>query len=368
MINNERLIRTFLEYVQISSESKNEKAVSEKITADLDSLGLSTYADESGKKIGSNGNNIYCILPGSKDIEPMLFSAHMDTVKPGMDIKPYIEDGYIKSKGDTVLGSDDKAGICAILEALRIVKESKIPHGTIEAVFTICEEEGLLGAKNIDYSRLKSKKAVVIDCSGTSGKIVTQAPGQIKLFSRIIGKPSHAGLAPENGISAIMVAAEAIANMKLLRIDHETTANIGTLKAEGATNIVSPQAQLVAEARSLSLEKLQIQVNHMVSCLQNAVKKYGADVEINTETSYYPFKINQEDEYVLLIKEKCRELGIEVKIASSGGGSDANIYNQNGILAVNIGVGMELVHTADERLNIQEFEKTANLVAALMLR
>ena len=212
MINKERLLSTFVDYVQIDSESKNEKAMSERLVKDLSSLGFEAYADESGKAAGSNGNNVYCYIPGTLDLEPILFSAHMDTVTPGIGIEPIIEDGYVKSKGNTILGGDNKAGICAVMEALKTIKEHDLPHRPMEIVFSISEEVGLLGAKNLDYNNLKSKKAIILDSGGNAGKIIVQAPGQAKIYAKIFGKAAHAGNSPESGISAIMVGAEAVSN------------------------------------------------------------------------------------------------------------------------------------------------------------
>lgn len=366
MISNERMLNTFMEYVKIDSETKNEKAIGERIINDLKELGLEVYKDEAGKKLNSNGNNIYCYIPGTIDSETMLFSAHMDTVTPGIGIEPYIDKDYIKSKGDTILGGDDKAGVIAILEALRTIKENNLPHRPIEIVFTICEEGGVNGVKEVEFQRLKAKKGIVLDSGKGPGHIITEAPGQTRIFAKVKGKASHAGAHPEDGISALMVAAEAVSNMKLLRIDSETTANIGTFKAEGPTNIVSPLAEIVAEARSRSIEKLNEQTEHMINCLKESCEKYGAELEYKVENCYYSYVLGHEDEHIKTIADVCENLGLEVVKIPSGGGSDANVYNLNGIKAVNIGAGMELAHTTDERLNIEDFINAAKVVLKLM--
>ncbi|WP_312702366.1 M20/M25/M40 family metallo-hydrolase [Sedimentibacter sp.] len=366
MINEKRLISTFMEYVQIDSETKNEKDISERIINDLRELGYEPYTDESGKKLNSNGNNVYCFIPGTNQSEPMIFSAHMDTVTPGKGIVPYIDGNYIKSKGDTILGGDDKAGVTAIIEALRTVKENNLPHRPIEIVFTICEEGGVNGVKEVDFSKLTAKKGIVLDSGGGPNKIIVEAPGQTRIFAEIIGKPSHAGVSPEKGISAIMVAAEAVTNMKLLRIDNETTANIGTFKAVGATNIVSPSVEIVAEARSRSVEKLKSQTNHMVKCLQDTCDKYGAELKYDIEYCYLSYALDLQDEHLKQIESVCEKLGLEVEKVPSGGGSDANIFNHNGIKAVNVGAGMELAHTTDEQLNINEFINASKFVLEMM--
>ena len=187
MINKDRLINTFMEYVQIDSESKNEKAISEIIVKDLEELGFETYTDKAGEKIGSNGNNVYCFIPGNMESETMLFSAHMDTVTPGNGIIPYVDGDYIKSKGNTILGGDDKSGIAAIIEALRSIKENNLPHRPMEIVFTICEEGGLKGVKEVEFSKLKAKKGIILDSGGKPSSIITQAPGQTKINGSIRG-------------------------------------------------------------------------------------------------------------------------------------------------------------------------------------
>lgn len=368
MLNKERLIKTFMDYVKIDSETKNEKAISEKIAQDLKDLGLEVYVDKAGEKAASNGNNVYCFLEGTKDLEPILFSAHMDTVTPGIGIEPYIDGEYIKSKCETILGGDDKSGVVAIIEALRIIKEKNLPHRPIEVVFSICEEGGLLGAKYIELDKIKSKRAVILDSGSSPAKIVIEAPSQNNIHAKIFGKPSHAGGNPEDGISAIMVLAEAVTNMKLLRIDSETTANIGTFKAVGATNIVSPFAEMIAEARSRSDEKLKEQTEHMIDCLQIAAEKYNAKLEYNVIEKYFSYRLDPEDELVEMVSNICKNMGLNVEKVASGGGSDANIYNRNGIKSINLGTGMEFAHTTDERLCIYDFVTVAKVVLEIMTK
>lgn len=365
-INNGRLLDTFMEYVKIDSETRNEKAIGEKIIHDLREIGFDTYMDEAGKKLKSNGNNIYCFIPGTNTSETMLFSAHMDTVTPGVGIEPYVDGEYIKSKGNTILGGDDKAGVVAIIEALRTIQEYNIPHRAMDIVFSICEEGGVNGVKEVEFQRLNSKKGIILDSGGSPSHIITSAPGQTRIFADIKGKAAHAGACPEQGVSAIVAAADAVSKMKLLRVDSETTANIGTFKAEGPTNIVSPLVEIVAEARSRSIEKLNEQTKHMVDCLEQSCEKYGAQLKYKIENCYYSYALDEDDEHLLTISKVCEDMGLEVAMIPSGGGSDANVYNLNGIKAINIGCGMELAHTTNERLKIEDFQNAANVVLKLM--
>jgi tripeptide aminopeptidase len=290
----------------------------------------------------------------------------MDTVSPGKGIKPVIKDGVIYSDGTTVLGGDDKAGIAAILEAIETVIEKGIPHGDIEVVFSIYEEGGLYGAKNLDYTKLKAKKGFVLDSGGNPGEIIIQGPAQNKIYAKFIGKEAHAGVAPENGISAIQMAAEAISNMKLLRIDEETTANIGVISGGEATNIVTKEVKIQGEARSLSDEKLQKQTEHMVKCCEEAAQKFGGRVEVEVDHSYGAFKVEEDAEIVQKVKEACRNIGLEPYTTSSGGGSDTNILNANGIVAVNLGIGERKPHTVEEHIHIKDLENAARLVLEII--
>lgn len=361
MINQDRLIDRFLEYIQIDSESKNERAFADRLIADLKQIGAEVTEDNVGEKIGSNANNIIAKLEGTTD-ETYMFSSHMDTVVPGVGIKPTIEDGIIKSDGATILGGDDKAGVAAIVEMLTVLKEEDIPHNNIEVVFTVCEEVGLLGSKYLDYDLLDADYGFVLDSGGKPGFVVLQAPAQNVMEFTFNGKSAHAGIEPEKGISAIMVAAEAINNMNLLRIDEETTANVGIIEGGEATNIVTDKVYVKAEARSLDADKIKKQTDHMVEEVEKACEKYDIEPEINVIESYKPFNISEEDMPVPIVKEAIENIGLDYNPGSTGGGSDTNNYNLNGIPSVNLGVGMMGAHTLEEHIAVEDITSCAKLV------
>lgn len=366
MIQNERLLHTFLDYVRIDSESTREGAMAARIATDLKAIGCQIYVDDSGPRTGSETGNLYCTLPGTMPGEPLLLSAHMDTVTPGNGVDPVVENGIIRSRGDTVLGGDDKSGVAAIVEAMRTVVEQGLPHPTIEAVFTVAEEIGLQGSLHLDYDRITARRAAVLDSSGPAGTIVISAPGQYKLSATVLGRRAHAGVAPEEGISAVQVLCDAVSRMKLLRIDQETTANIGTISATSATNIVPDRARLEAEARSRSDEKLEAQVRHMMDCLQTACDRFGASLEGGPTKIYSAYAFSPDDPFVADVAAACRRAGLEPRLTASGGGSDANHMNANGIQALVLGTGMHKVHTTSEELAVRDLEETAALVLALI--
>ena len=360
------VLKTFLDYVQISSESRSEKTFAKRVENDLRSLGLRVQTDHAAEKAYANTGNVCAFLDGDSSFEPILFSAHLDTVPPGKNICPVVENGVIHSAGDTILGSDDKSGVAAIMQALKWIVEQNIPHRPIEVAFTIGEEVGLLGAKYLDYTQFQSHHAVVFDNEGDVGTIVNQAPGHMEIAATITGKAAHAGVAPEDGISAIIVAADAVTNMQLLRIDEETTANIGTFLAEGPNNIVPETVRISAEIRSHNPQKLQKHCNQMIEALENACRKYHAALQYATEVSYASYHIPQNDPLILLLRDCCDTLGLPVSIVPTGGGSDANIFNTNGIRSVVVGTGMEKIHSVSEYITVQNLENTAKLALELM--
>lgn len=365
MINKERLLNTFLDYVRIDSESRDEKAMAQRVIADLKAIGCEIYVDDTVDKTGSNTGNVYATLSGTAPGEPIILCAHMDTVVPGVGVEPVVEDGIIRSKGDTVLGSDDKSGVAAVVEAMRTVVERNIPHPTVQAVFTVCEEIGLYGSKYMDYSRLTAKKAAVLD-AGTPGSIVTSGPGQYKFDVAVVGRKAHAGVAPEQGISAIQVLAEAIANMKQLRIDEETTANIGSVHADYPTNIVAERATMTAECRSRDAAKLEAQAEHMEACLRAACDKYGATLELERTKAYDSYCHNERDPFVQEMAAAMRRAGVNPLLRPGGGGSDVNNMCQHGITALMVGTGMDKVHTTAEQIAVADLESTAQMVLELI--
>lgn len=365
-VNQERLINHFLDIVQIDSESKNEKAIAEALAEQLGELGFTVTKLPVPEHV-SNGFNIYARLEGSLE-GSIVFSSHMDTVTPGKGIEPIIEDGVIRSKGNTVLGGDDKSGISAVMEAVRVIKENNHAHKTIELAFTVYEEGGLHGSKNYDMSYIQSNHAIVLDSGGPIGTIITSAPGQQNLKVTITGRPAHAGLAPEEGINALTVAADAIMNMTLARIDEETTANIGVVRGGQATNIVMPELYIEGEARSLDDVKLAKQVEHMESTFKAAAEKHEAQIEIISTRAYNAYKISDDNEHVTSIKDAFESINISPFTKSTGGGSDANVFNEKGLTTVNLSTGMSKVHTTEEFIKVSDMVDITRFLAAYLTR
>ena len=366
MISKERVLERFLKYIQIDSESYSEGQFAKVLKEELEILGFEVEFDNAGEVVGSDTGNLIARLKGNIQGESILLCGHMDTVRPGKSIKPVIKDGIVYSDGTTILGGDNKSGVASILEALTAIKEENIQHTDIEVVFTIAEEVGIYGAKNLDYSKIKSKKAYIFDTSGDIGNIIIKGPAQDKIIVEINGKAAHAGVSPESGISAIQIAAEAIANMKLLRIDENTTANIGKINGGVATNVVCPEVIIEAETRSTDINSLEKQTAHMIEVFEKSAKKFGGTVDIKVDRVFGQFVIDENDEIVKKAKKAMNNLGIEGKISSSGGGSDTNILNGNGIKAINLSSGERKPHTLDEYMVIDDLEKLSKLILEIV--
>ncbi|MFD2214116.1 M20/M25/M40 family metallo-hydrolase [Metabacillus endolithicus] len=367
MINKQRLLDEFLELVQVDSETKYEAEIAKVLKNKFSDLGLHVVEDDTTAVTGHGAGNLICTLEATKEnVDPIYFTSHMDTVVPGKGIKPSIKDGYVVTDGTTILGADDKAGLAAMLEAIKTLKEENIQHGKIEFVITAGEESGLVGAKALDPHLMTAKFGYALDSDGKVGTIIVAAPTQAKVKATVYGKTAHAGVAPEKGVSAITIAAKAIAKMPLGRIDHETTANIGRFEGGTQTNIVCDLVHILAEARSLVPEKMEEQVKKMKEAFESVATEMGGRAEVDIEVMYPGFKFGDGDHVVEVAKRAAARIGRNSELQTSGGGSDANVIAGNGIPTVNLAVGYEEIHTTNEKMPIEELEKTAELVLAVI--
>ena len=375
MINQERIKNLLLELVRIDSTSRKEGDVAQRLKQICEELGAEVFIDDAGEKVGGNTGNVIARFPGTiPDAEPIMMSAHMDTVVPGEGVKPIVEGDIIRTDGTTVLGGDDKSGCAVIVETIRCLQEQSIPHAPIDAIFSICEEVGLLGAKNVDMSKVRARYGIVFD-SDDPGFLFTKGPSANHMEWKVYGLESHAGVAPEQGISAIRVAAEAIAGMKLGRIDEETTANVGVIEGGKATNITTNYVYLRGEARSHSDEKLEAQTAHMTKCFEDAAAKYEVTVdgvttkgrvEAHITREYYSMNVPESSRVVQLVYAAAARKGLKVEAVASGGGCDANIFNKRGIECANFGTGMRAIHTVKEWLDVKDMYASAEMSLEVM--
>lgn len=373
MINTDRLRQVFENLVKIDSPSGEEKKVAEWLKTKLAGFECKIVEDDAAKKLNTEAGNIIAYFDGNNDKAPIMLGAHMDTVEPGRGIEPVFENGIFTSKGNTVLGGDDKSAIAVILEVLEVLKENNIDHCPIDIVFTVFEEGGLRGAKAIDPSLIRAKFGYIPDSGDVEG-IVMNAPGCNELEFTIKGKASHAGAEPEKGVNAIMTAAKALSKIDSGRIDAETTCNIGIINGGKATNIVPDSVTIKAEVRSHDLTKLEDVTNKIKKAFEDAVeedrKKYNIDnfpkLELKIDQDFPNLVLKEDDMVVCLGKEAASKVGFELKGKVSGGGSDANILFHKGIKAAVIGTGMTEIHTVNESIALKDMVKCAEFLLEII--
>lgn len=357
MIRRERLVETFLELVRIDSPSGKEAQIAQRLIALLQELGAEAGLDDHGNVIAS--------LAG--DGEPLLLSAHMDTVQPGEGIAPIVEDDLIRTDGSTVLGGDPKAGVSAILEGLRSLREEGRRHRAVEVAFSRSEEIGLVGARHLDYERVRARQALVFDGEGSVANITSEAPSQVTLDLRIVGRAAHAGVEPEKGLSALVIAAEFVAAYPQGRHDAETTGNVGLLSGGSARNAVPEEARLSAELRSRDKAKLQALRERVEGSVRALQEKYPeARLTLEAHDEYGSYKLGPDDAVVRLASAALRRIGLEPRLLASGGGTDGNIFTTKGIEAVVVGLGGEHFHTKQETLSIPNMLDAARFCEAVL--
>jgi len=376
MINSQRISEEFQRQAEIDSPSYREAAMADYLEKRFRVLGGSVEYDDVGAKIGSDSNNMYIRIPGGKNGDPLLLSVHMDTVTPAENVEPVLKNGIFTSAGETILGADDKAGIVEIIEAIEVLKEQNIPHVSLEIVITICEEQGLVGAKHLDFGRLQAKQGIALDTTGVD-IVINRAPAANRFKVDIFGLEAHAGVCPEQGISAIEIAARAIARMPLGRIDEETTANVGKIEGGLASNIVPRQISLCGEVRSHNADKLRLQTELIVKALEDEVDR--ARIVLNGETRHASLTLELHEDFPLmqvppeapilqLIQAAGNHLSRPQEIRAAGGGSDANIYNGQGIEMVILATGMSKVHTSNEQVSVEDMVRVSELLVEIIRR
>ncbi len=359
---NERIINEFIELVKLAAPSKNERKVADYVISKLISLGYKPYEDNAGQAIGGNTGNIVCKIEGDPSKDKIMLMAHMDCVLPCEGIKPVIGDVYIESDKTTILGSDDLSGVASMLELAFARANNEISAGDLYLVFTVAEEIGLLGAKELDLSKINVDYAYVLDSGGEIGTASISAPSHISFNTTITGRAAHAGMEPEKGINAIVVASKAIAQMNIGRIDEETTCNIGIIKGGLAKNIVCESVFIEGEVRSRDEKKLENVYNTITKILNDTVSENNATIEIETIREYSSFLIEEDAAVLLKFKKACEVAKMPFSTEHGGGGSDTNIVCTKGIKALNISTGMDKVHSVNERIKIDDLHKIAYLL------
>ncbi len=351
---NERMINHFMEMVQIDSESGNEAEFINYLKIEFEKLGGKVTIDSYGNLFAKFQEK------GCSGKEAILMSCHADTVQPGKGIDPVLKDGVIRSKGNTILGADDKAGIAELFEALRIAEI----HPPVEIAITRQEEVGLLGVKEFDYSLVTAKKGYLLD-NDVLDTIIIGGPTYYAIDVKIKGRSAHAGMEPEKGINAIQAAANAIARLPLGRLDEETTANVGVISGGIIRNGVPDNASFLAECRSLNHEKAERLCKEMEAIIKEEASKNGADVEVVVDNKCKAVEISPDAEVVKISQLALKKVGVDAKPAFMTGFTDASIHNNNGIEMAGVGIGARIEHSTEEHIYVEDMEKAKNMIVEI---
>ncbi|MFW8599764.1 M20/M25/M40 family metallo-hydrolase [Enterococcus innesii] len=363
---SERMIQNFSNLVSIDSISRSEEKVHDYLKKKFRDLKLKVTEDNSKIKTSLGANNLIATLEGTSEKEPLFFSCHTDTVSPGEGIEVVEEDGKLFSKGDTILGADDKAGIAIIIEAIQQIQEQGIPHGKVEFVFSPGEEIGLIGSSALKMDMLTATNGYVLDSGGVVGRVTIASPTLYMYDVTISGVAAHAGIEPEKGISAISILADALQNIQIGRLDETTTANIGVIQGGESTNVVLDHMLIKGEVRSVDPQKANILIQEVSNYFRQAAKKHGGSVTIEIKRMATGFHINDDENVMKTFLKSAKNLGLEVVREVSGGGSDANSFNEKGKKAVNLSIGYEKIHTTDEYIPVEEMKKAVQLVIEII--
>jgi tripeptide aminopeptidase len=360
------VLSLFLELAALPSPPGEERAVADAVLRYLREVGLEPDEDDCGPSIGSTMGNVYARLEPTTEGTPLFFCAHLDTVPPAGPMQPFVEDGVVRNAGGTILGADNKSAVVAMLEGVRRVLSENRLHAGIELLFTPKEEVGLIGAYAFDHERLHAKLGYVYDQAASIGEIILGAPWSQSMEVRFHGRAAHAGMFPEEGRSAIQAAAKAIADLRLGRVDEETTANVGVISGGTGGNIVPEWCTFLAEARSQDERKLNDLVQEMLDAFSFAATATDCEVETSVRKSYRGYRFKQDDAVVQLAAEALERCGFAPSYALSGGGADANVFNERGLSCVNLANGMTDIHTPDERITVEDLDAMVNVTLALV--
>jgi tripeptide aminopeptidase len=362
------VVELFTQLAAVPSPPGEEREVADRVAGYLGELGLTVDEDDAGERIGSTAGNLLArIEPTADGGTPLFLCAHLDTVPPDGPLEPVIDDeGVVRNAGGTILGADNKAAVAAMLEGARRVVADERPHAGIELLFTPKEEIGLLGAAAFDHSRLRARIGYVYDMAAPIGDVILGAPHSHSMQVRFHGRAAHSGMYPEEGRSAIAAAAKAISDLRLGRVDEDTTANVGMIEGGTAGNIVPEHCTFLAEARSHDERKLADTVQEMLDAITFAAGLEECEVETEVHKSYRGYRFRRDDVAVRIAADALAASGFEPRFGLTGGAADANVFNERGLACVNLANGMKDIHTPDERIAVADLEAMVGVTLALV--
>jgi tripeptide aminopeptidase len=342
------MLERFVRLCEIASPTGEEREVADTVLDELRGFGVDVAEDASATPAHAGAGNLIARVPGRGE-GWLSFFAHLDTVPHDSPIEVARDNGTFRSRGETILGADNKAAVTVLIElAVRHVADP--PRVGLELVFTVAEEDGLRGAKELDLSSLRAEFGFVLDHATPIGEVIVAAPTHKRLIADFTGHEAHAGINPEEGHSAIAAAAAAIAEMELGRLDEETTANIGTVEGGTASNVVPGHCRILGEARSVNGERAAATIGKMVDACTWGASQQGCDVDAKVSEMFRGYRLDPKSEPVRIASEALRAADHEPRLVATGGGSDANALVAAGYEAVLLANGTQANHTPEERV------------------
>jgi tripeptide aminopeptidase len=365
-----RLNETFAALCAIPSPSGNERACADAIAAELRAMRVDVTEDDTAAQTGAGSGNLIARLPSPREGAPtVLLAAHMDTVAVAGPIEPVVDEGLWTNRHDGILGADNKVAVAVLVELARRVSVDGAPVG-LELVFTTGEEVGLRGAHALDTSALRATSGYVFDNASPLGAIVVASPTLYRFAATFHGQAAHAGARPEQGRSAVLAAAHAIAAMPHGRIDDETTANVASIRGghESSTNIVPDLCRITGECRSLDDARAETTLAAIVDAIHDAANDpaHTVDVDVTSERAVRGFRLRAGDPGVAAAERALRACGHTPSLIPTGGASDANALRARGLPVVNLANGTERNHQPDERVSVQALEGMFDVALALL--
>lgn len=342
------MLDRFARLCEIASPTGQERGVADAVLEELRSHEIDVAEDASAAPAAAGAGNLIARVPGRAD-RWLSFFAHLDTVPHEGPIEVMRENGTFRSRGETILGADNKAAVTVLIE-LAVRHAAHPPSIGLELVFTVAEEDGLRGAKELDVSSLRAPFGYVLDHATPIGEVIVAAPTYKRLTAEFRGQEAHAGINPEDGHSAIAAAASAVAQMRLGRLDEETTANVGIIEGGTASNVVAGHCRILGEARSVDGEKAAATIGEMVDACTWAAGEQVCDVDAKVIEMFRGYRLDPKSQAVRLAEEALRRTGHEPRRVATGGGSDANALLARDYEAVLLANGTEANHTCDEQV------------------
>jgi tripeptide aminopeptidase len=359
---------TFAELCRIESPSGSERRCGERVVAELRALGVAVEEDGAGAQVGSDCGNLLARVPGgSGGGASLLLCAHLDTVPAQAAVEPVLREGVWENSNEAILGADNKAAIAVLLALARRVNSEGAPID-LELLFTVAEERSLAGARAFEAARLRSAFGYVFDHASPIGEAIVASPSHFRVDAAFHGAAAHAGLHPEEGRSAVLAAARAIASLPCGRVDDQSTLNVGLISGGSAINVVPEHCSLSAEVRSLDDSRAEALVAELVQrCYEAAnLPDCDCDVDVSAQRTFSGYRLPSSSRPLAVAERALSACGHEPRRVSSGGGSDANALIAAGFQCVNLANATEHAHEPGERVSEAALEQMLAVAVALV--